>query len=438
MKKRVVCFLIYTALMSNYAVVSGRSCADRCDATTDDGGNIMLGKDYYFSLLDKAVKRHWAVPILFNYSIVNEVFGDDCQPTGIADGAFGGRVRLRDIYLISRLSEDNKVFFDKNAPRPLSEVRDATLTGNTPWGDVAQDLYLTLIAPLEFGFNVQKQEAGCNMIREVFDKKGIKFAGRQVNIGFGDVSIFGLLDLGGLWKHTDGLQFGVTVVFPTGKQVCQETLFAPNLGDGVYKIEPFFNAVFNTPSTVFNPTVKLVGSFSRQRSTGNSGGTRIGKFTSSNSAGRVELKNVPGLNFPETGDSGRFGKYWVESFSEEVDSIIPEFADTAVPACIKPGARFLFGIGNYFYDIFAYGFRLGLFYDYSFKRKDCVTVDPCYGTFDICAVTANTSEKSHSLGANLTYKFRNMLELNVGTQNVIGGRNVPRLHEFFASIIAVF
>jgi hypothetical protein len=467
---------------------------------------LILGREYYYALLEKSSARHWAIPIAFHYDVVNDYFGDNCQTVDLGTGAFGGPIRLRDIYLFSRISEQRRIAQDLLSPYPFSDrtvVVGSAGAPNIPYGDLANDLYSTLIAPSQISFNGQQREASCIIsglfrtdltcegelqfeagiqvpiksrthdvtlvtqggslwtnafqqggtvrtdslqqffkdytgledfiIREVFNKQGLSYQPHQVKTGIGDLTLFGALDFAGYFDYTDGLQFGVNVVIPTGSQATGNVILEPTLTCGVYSFEPFFNAIFSTPSPVFNPTVKLVGQISLGRKSGSlANGVRVPTQVT-NDADFFELvQNVPGLNFPQF-----YSQYHAFPFSE-FDSLIPEFASPVLGACVKRGSRFLVGVGNYFYNVFDLGFRLGVFYDYAFKKRDCITVSCPAGTFDTAAATARTETNSHTLGINLTYKFRNMLELNIGTSQTIAGRNVPRNHEFFASVIAIF
>lgn len=461
---------------------------------------VMVGRNYS-SYVDVSTERHWALPILCNFSFATGAFDNNGQHTSLGAAALGGgTVTLADIYLLSRLGDQNLVG-NLSTVQPATKSPAVNQNNNLPFGAYANDLYTTLLAPMQVGMGLQQGEAcidftamyrfdiaacgkvlgyvgatlpvktavvdanvqlqngvlyvesfsaGQNVvrertltqffgdyesvedffIREVLGGKGIGFANRQVKVGVGDFSLFGIIDIGGLWHYADGIQFGLTLVFPTGSAGNPNMLFNPSLTDGAFKVEPFFSAIFNSPSPVFNPSVKLVGSFSGRRSTGSSGGSRIGQTVSSSD--RVQIKTVPGLSFP-----ARFANYYVSAFNE-TSSSVPLFANSVVPASVKLGNKMLFGIGNYFFNVFNLGFRLGVFYDYIRKASDSVTVDSCYGSFDTAAATANSDQRSHSLGVNLTYKFENMLELNVGGEFVIGGRNVPRTNDFFVSMIAVF
>lgn len=469
---------------------------DRCDR------KLILGREYYYALIDKSSERHWAIPISVHFDTTDKFFDNNCQTVDLATGTFGGPIRLRDIYLFSRLSENALVQLDNGAQTGI-KTRTPTVTNNIPFGNVAEDLFTTLLAPVELGFRGQQRGAeaiisgiyrflfGCEdelefvvgaqlpirtrindlqlefvngslfrqgfqqdgivrqtplfdffrlysgledfLIREVLDKKGLVFQPHQVKTGVGDISIFGLFDFAGYFCHLDGLQLGVNVVLPTGSQATGNLLFEPELGNGAYSFEPFFNAIFNTPSPVFNPSLKLVGQFSLSRKPSARGSVRVPQTITNTTRGLV--KDVPGLVAPDF--YAQATHHFVSAFSE-LDSKFAAFANPVPGACVKRGSRFLVGVGNYMYNVFNLGFRLGLFYDFALKNRDKITVSCPPGTFDTCQATKFTETRSHSIGANLTYKFRNMLELNIGTQHVIAGRNIPRTHEFFASVIAIF
>ena len=130
--------------------------------------------------------------------------------------------------------------------------------------------------------------------------------------------------------------------------------------------------------------------------------------------------------------------YYIDPF-EEIDSTVPLFADEAVCRKIKRGSQFLVGIGNYFYNVFNLGFRLGIFYDFTHKRKDKITVQ-CKNAknFKPERLEKNFDARSHRFGWNLTYKSEALLELNIGSQHILSGKNIMQLHEIFASIIATF
>jgi len=132
-----------------------------------------------------------------------------------------------------------------------------------------------------------------------------------------------------------------------------------------------------------------------------------------------------------------FQQYCVEPFSES-DTTVLHFADQAVSTRARLGSRVLIGIGNYFYNVFNLGFRLGILYQYIHKSKDSVSVKKTEDMFDTNLLEARTDRRSHTIGWYLSYKFNNMVELNIGSEHAIAGKNVPKHHELFASVVAVF
>jgi len=96
------------------------------------------------------------------------------------------------------------------------------------------------------------------------------------------------------------------------------------------------------------------------------------------------------------------------------------------------------GVGNYFYNVFNLGFRLGVLYQYMHKQKDSVSVKNTENEFDTNLLEARTDRRAHTIGWDLSYKFKNMIELNFGSEHAIAGKNVPRHHKVFASVVAVF
>lgn len=479
----------------------------------EKSGKIMLGREYYYALLDKAVERRWALPLTFHYTFADKAFNYNCQQTNLSSLTFGAPFRVRDVFLLSRLADDNKTrIFNGDA---LSKDRpEPGIPQNSAFGSYASDQYITLVAPTIIGFNAQSSEANAilsalyrfdiacdgavvgvvgtqipvrsishkldiqlhdgtlfrqgllappnNIAREnslnqfyrdfvsiedffinaVLRSKGIEYQPDQRAVGLGDLELFGLVDLAGLMKHVDGFQVGLNVTFPTGARGSVNKLWAPDFGSGVYQFDLLFNTIFNSPSPVFNPMIKLVGSWSTRRGTGyGNNGIRVPQVISNSS--RKQIREVPILANEDAflGNTGnrRFQGYYVDAFTA-LDSSVPAFANSVVNANVKLGSKVLVGIGNYFFDAFSLlGFRLGLFYDYMKKKQDSICIGcPADATFDVAALIAATEQQAHTVGFNLTYKFRNMLELNIGSQHVIAGRNVAREHDIFASIIAIF
>lgn len=88
--------------------------------------------------------------------------------------------------------------------------------------------------------------------------------------------------------------------------------------------------------------------------------------------------------------------------------------------------------------MFNLGFRLGVLYQYMHKQKDSVTVKNTASLFDTNLLEVRTDRRVHMIGWDLSYKFKNMVELNFGSEHTVAGRNVVQHHEVFASVVAVF
>ena len=279
-------------------------------------------------------------------------------------------------------------------------------------------------------------------LNTVLMDKDLEFKTRQRRIGVGDISLFGLLDFGGLFKHMDSLQVGLNVNLPSGRKDDALTVWEPILGNGGgTEFDLFFQALFKSPSPVFNPTLRLVGGFTKKFSNVQRVGRQIVNNNPNANFGRSALGDVPNLENPLIDFQNGF---FVDAFSL-FDVNVPFFADTAVPTEIKRGHRFLVSIGNYVYNFINLGFRFGAFYDFSYKRSDdlCLDTDNCCpavkdGIFDFCLLERLSRCNFHRFSWNLTYKFRNLIELNLGSSHIIAGRNTPRVSEVYCGFVAVF
>lgn len=276
--------------------------------------------------------------------------------------------------------------------------------------------------------------------RAVLEPKGLSIVCRQQRIGVGDISLFGLLDFAPSLCHLDGLQIGLSFSLPTSNKAIGDTLFEVELDDGgAFQIEPFANAIFSSGNKFFNPAIYVSGNFSIPFTaqmrvphlvTHNQVVDSLNAQGLANEGNRVT--NIPGLVAPV------MREFFALSFSE-LDSLVPEFADTVSTVRLSRGPRVMAGFGNYFYDVFSCNFRFGFFYDFTAQGANEVCSTDCSGT----ALPLNTSmfkcttSFAHRIGLNLTYKF-GCGELNVGSQFTIAGKNVPKINEVFASFIAVF
>lgn len=276
-------------------------------------------------------------------------------------------------------------------------------------------------------------------VRAVLGSKDLIYEPSQNKIGIGDVALFASADFAGALEHVEGLQVGATLVLPTGGKARGDKLWEVVLGNEAYRFDFYSNVIFKSSCSWLNPTLRAVAEVSlpfsslrriaQQRSFGySSEGVLTGDAMVPISL--TDIRNpIPQL-----------AGYWVAPFNER-DSTSCIFADEVVCANVRPGTRFSGGVGNYFNDIFNLGLRLGIFYDFTYKGCDklkYVQSKCSTNPFDAGCLQTCTNLKAHRLGWILAYKFESMVELNIGSQHVIAGRNTPQSNEFFASLIAVF
>jgi hypothetical protein len=269
----------------------------------------------------------------------------------------------------------------------------------------------------------------------ILAQKNLIFEPRQHKVGIGDISLFGLLDFEEVYKYLDDWQIGVNLVLPSGGKLKGNNVWEIVLGNGgAFQTDIFTNVIFSTESPIFNPTARFVVELSAPYI----GIRRIPQQIKNEMT--AEAHNVEGLIVvsPEI-----FNTYTVSPF-DEYDTSVLWFADHAVDTRIKMGTQIMIGFGNYFYNFLTLGFRLGIFYDFLYKQKDTLTVkNKCSELLGLCKFNTKlledlTKEKAHRIGWNLTYKFENFVELNIGSQHIFAGTNMPQLNEYFISLIAVF
>jgi hypothetical protein len=467
----------------------------------DDGvpRSLILGREYYRALLDRLAERHWVVPISFFGNVTYRGFGCDgtCQ-TSLANSLFGAEsVRLRDIFLLARLCDDNKIC--SHQEQQATKIRPAG--SPLEFGRYANDIAVTLLAPMKIGLTAEQHELGANFSaayrcklfgsedvigvfglnipvksrthivdldlsegklfiqgfnipnapnsnpltqffaefssiedffkRAVLDPKGIVWEKQQKKVGIGDIALFGLIDIGGMIHHVDGLQCGGSVIFPTGNQAKGSSLWEIELGNGGgFQFEGFITTILNSSCRYFNPCLKLVGQVSASHYATNRT-PRVRKFAGP----RQRMSLIENLDLIVSVET--ISKYYVSPF-EEYDSTVSAFADKAVRTCVKSGPKVMVGVGNYFYDLFNANFRLGAFYDFTYKGQDkseavCDSVVKIKNDLCLC-----TTSQAHRFGWNLTYKFESLVEVNIGSEHILAGKNIPKTHEAFASVVLVF
>ncbi len=459
------------------------------------------GRSYYDSLIKKASKRHWAFSISVNYIV--EDGGFDCNgcSTALSSALFGkDPLTIKDIYLFSKLSDDNKV-------RITNSVARAPERGGVPigvtgvvFGGFRDDLYTTLLAPVELVFDADQSEISfitSGMYR--FDVgKSDKFS---IALGFSlpikakkhsiEVTCIG----GELFRRafvpdstqreTSLKQFfrefidlpdfiATAILKPKGLELeCEQRV--AGLGDisvfglleyhSDWSIEAGLQVVFPTATKgkgttlwepilgnggafQFDPFIQVlmatatpyVNPFARLAVEVSSAFTtdKVRVPTLVTNDVRQQVKNVEGLSAPDT-----FQNFYVDPFSE-FDTSVPLFAGKTPCVQKKIGPKILFGLGNYAYKLFHVDLRWGLFYDYYHKAKDSfsnqgVNCD-CDETvvIDNCTMEKCSDQTAHTFGTNLTYKFSNMFELGAGGQFTVLGKNVAKNGNFYFSFVVVF
>jgi len=542
MKKNIVLHCLIAVLVANNIVTNMQADSVGAPLTEGfplEGRELTIGREYYYSLLNGAAERHWAFPISVYVDFANKAFdcNGNCEP--LADFIFCPDIRVRDIFLLSRLSGDNvggrKIRNINPSPikpanpnipylaaesiqLPLPFEREDAQTQDEralEFGAFGSDQFIGLVAPTRIHFDAEQREYGANfggayrsrpwlcekfvtviganlplktqvhnldliitegtlsreiftpsqtgatadrfmplrmfyrefvsiedfVIRAVLAPKGITYKPRQRKTGFGDLSIFAYIDAGLAFEHMDSLEIGMNFVLPTGKKADCDTLWDIELGNGgLFQCNWFINGIFNTCSNALNPSFRLAAEVSASSSRGSR--MRIPQRHVNPTLRRFVAEigdedfGAPDVDvirpFPE------FNQYFVDPFNE-LDSLCAAFADEAVRARVKQGSRVLVGIGNYFYNVCIRGIRLGIFYDFMHKGSDEVDV-LCVDRperFVTSKVTDCTNESWHRLGWNLTNKFRDLCEVNFGSQHIVAGTNTPKVHEVFASVIFV-
>ena len=336
-------------------------------------------------------------------------------------------VTIKDIYLFSKLSDDNKVRIDNCVAR--APERGGVPVGGTgvQFGGFRDDLYTTLLAPVELIFNTDQEEisfVSSGMYRFNLDKAdqfflalGFNFplkskkhtielgciGGELFRRGFVPDSTQRETALKQFFREfIDIPDFLASAVFkPKGLKLEQDqrrsglgdiSLFALLEYHREFDIEFGINIVFPTAAkgdgcTVWEPTLGNGGAYqfnpflqflfntsapylspfirlALEFSTRfTTDTTRVPTLVTSNVV-RTMVKNVEGLSAPDT-----FQDFYVDAFSE-FDSCVPLFAGETPCVHKKIGSKFLLGIANYAYNIFHVDLRWGIFYDFYYKRAD--------------------------------------------------------------------
>lgn len=445
----------------------------------------LLGRDYYQAQLDTIMQRHWAFPTTLSLTIGDQGYGCDGGIVPLAKTIFGSdRFSFGDIFLLAKLSAENKITIPGDplttdvlttllAPVELefaAETRELTALFTASYrhslgATERMDAVIGINVPIKTQFHILNIEfdsgsllspMGTNLpvsqstlaqffafyediydffVASIMEPKGLTYEPLQRKTGLGDITFFGYIDAANYFNYVDALQVGVTWLVPTTTADVASTLWSPDISEGGGSSVGFFsNMLIHSPWAGINPAIQV----SVDVSPAFYGTRRIAQLKQFN--GPVDgVHNVIGKGNPlggliqsvppVLGDT-------VTTFSE-YDSTIPAFADAAVRTRIKHPPRVLAGIGNYFYNFLKKNFVLGIFYDYTHKAKDCFKV--CSdATFDTKSLAKLTEINSHRISWRLSYRFPNYIELNGGTQHIVGGKNVIQLNQLYVSLIAVF
>lgn len=412
----------------SYGASKGLPEIARPRATTGANQSIdSSGKRYYESLISSSSKRHWALPVSVYFTYDNSGFDSSGCSGTLANTIFGsGSIMLQNIYLFSFLSANNQVRINNCVAKGcVRELAPLCGTG-VPFGGFADDLYTTLLAPLQLLFEASEKsfgavisptfrfECGCNWvvtalgvnlpIKSIHHNLDLTFAcGDLFRAGFvpdttqrensltqfyadySDVMDFLNLAVFG----PQGLAFepvqreiglGDISAFVSVEAYLGRTLLSGGLNfvfptgkrtNGMLLWEP----VFGTGGAFqFNPFIQLlvrsespylnpfVRAAAEFSTSFNSDTIRAPRLVTNTV--RQQVQNVPGLSFPPF-----FAQFYVDPFSR-YDTCLPAFGGRLCETNAKIGPKILVGLGNYCYTLFRLPLRLGLFYDYMHKWTD--------------------------------------------------------------------
>lgn len=506
-----ICTVLFTILLcipvhAGYSPVKRKGTPQDKELQTQKLTQPTVSYDrvYYNRLIENAAKRRWVFTAAVHYSTEDKGFDCDGNSVPLATTVFGTcPITIEDIYLFARLSNDNKVRIDNCVAR--APERGGVPIGGTGvvFGGFRDDLYTTLLAPIELNFDAEHKEfsfvtngilrfdlpdweyfsaaigytipfkskyhslefsyVGGELFRRgfvpdttqretslnqffrefsdvddfirsaVLASKGLTLDPQQRKSGIGDISLFGLIE----YKNDHTFEFGLNLVLPTASDGGTSFVWEPILGNGgAWLFNPFAQFLFSTNAPYINPFVRLAIEVGPSFHT-----DKVRAATLVTNDSRKQVHEVTGLSHPET-----FEDFYVDAFSE-FDSTVPLLAGKTPTMKKKIGTKALFSVGNYVYTLFHADFRLGLFYDFMAKgsdsfckncsKKDC-DCSTSAETINTDCLEAKTDQRSHTLSANLVYKFSNYFELGAGGQFTVYGKNVSKHRGFYVSFVAVF
>jgi len=278
-------------------------------------------------------------------------------------------------------------------------------------------------------------------VKQILNKKKLTFEPHQRKIGVGDIALFASAEIVHHFCYLDNWQVGLTLVLPTGGKFHGHKIWEIVLGNGgATQVDLYSNWYFVTHCldwqciSFLNPAVR----FALEISAPFKACYRIPQTvtTKAMNTRREHVDDIPGLDAP-----ARFDQFYVDNFYVD-ESSIPWFAGERTMTRIKYHRQFLIGLSDYIYHIMYTNCRLGLFYDFSHKGKDHfepICKPYCPGCrFNTKSIEEFTNRTMHRLGWNLTYKFQNYVELTFGSQHIVAGKNIPRVHDIYLTAVLVF
>ena len=457
-------------------------------------GILFLGR-IYNHLTVEYPWRKWIVGGAFHTTLTYDAF-DSCGQEIPLSCLLFGNFKIRDIFLLSKLSDCGKLFrFETDA---IYEV--LTQLGRDVCGYSREQQDLAYLAPYDIRICAEKREKkidlgaiysfcvsecrgingavgfnlpiksvkhimnvdvlGVNLLhygftakqieeviaqygksfidlkdffnRIILAPKGICLCELQNKFGVGDVSLFTLFDFANAFKRVDGFQLGAGVIFPVSRTSNPNRIWEPTLGTEAYWIG-FSGNILAKVTPYFNPSASIGVKFSLPFKSCR----RVPKLKKQLQDERVQAKYIDDLIVPCDLINPSYADYWVEQFCE-FDSCVKGFADEAFNTETNLGNILEFNLGNYFYNVFATDFMINIFYEFTYKGKDEVCVLGTSGTFNTNLLEQNTRSTSHGISWNVSYIGKEGIEMSVGSKHTIAGTNTPKDHEITVSVVFAF
>ena len=263
-----------------------------------------------------------------------------------------------------------------------------------------------------------------DFVDNILNAKDITFNKSDTEVGIGDISTFINFEFD--WRRCERLVAGLDILFPTARQRNTYKLWDPELGKGFAQISMFGAILFNSSTPLFNPhffaklTFGIPASLNR----------RIPKLKSYD--GKVP---TPGNKVDAEMVFGEY-VYFInqavdvpQTFENEPDSTVRNFADTAQKIKIRPSPEIMFRAGNMFEKFLLKNAFLDIFYDIRVKGKDYLGFWLDADQYNGSILTDNSDEVEHRIGLDFSYQFDENFRLIAGGIYSFAGRNVLKTAE---------